>query len=304
MKASLPKVYIWLINTLKRNVNGLTLKELDEEWKRSNLSEGKSLSRSTLTRHREDIEDTFGVKIDCNKKNCNRYYIANPECLKDHSIQNWMISTLTVSHLISESLSLQDQILLESVNSAEDLLSKVIEAMKKRVRLQVVYRKYGVKESRPKVVEPYCVKLFMRRWYLLVHDEKNQFFLYSMDRIQSLELTDEHYEKDEDFVPENFFREYFGVMTMKDVPMEKIVLRAYGNERYYLKDLPLHTTQKEVANNDEEDYTDYQLHLRPTVDFIREILSKGNRVKVVSPKKVAESVKKELCEALKKYEEN
>lgn len=309
MKANLLKEYIWLLDAISKT-NGITFKELNGKWERSELSEGAHLSRATFNRHRDDIFDTFGIEIECDRQS-NRYRIANPERLKEQTVQNWMISTLTVNNIISESLSLQDRILLESVPSAGDFLTKVIEAMKQGVRVRVTYHKYGEETSRPLVVDPYCIKLSSQRWYMLAHrrkqieekqETKDLYFLYSFDRIETLEQTDEHFEMDPEFDPEAFFKEFFGVMTIDEVPLARIRLRVYGKERYYMKDLPLHITQRVVA--EEEEHTDFEMTLRPTIDFIHQLLAKGNRVKVLEPASLVERIREELRLAMERYEDN
>ena len=77
-------------------------------------SDGVEIARATFNRHRSAIRDIFGIYIDCDRRS-NKYYIANEHELRGNSIQNWMISTLSVSNIISESMSLNDRILLESI---------------------------------------------------------------------------------------------------------------------------------------------------------------------------------------------
>lgn len=110
----------------------------------------------------------------------------------------------------------------------------------------------------------------------------------SFDRITSLVLTDEPFAVDPDFDAEAFFSEYFGVMTDDRIPLQRIVLRAFGNERYALRDLPLHPSQQLVE--DKGEYVDFELFLRPTSDFLAHILSRGRWVKVISPESIAQRI--------------
>ena len=110
----------------------------------------------------------------------------------------------------------------------------------------------------------------------------------SFDRITSLVLTDEPFAVDPDFDAEAFFSEYFGVMTDDRIPLQRIVLRAFGNERYALRDLPLHPSQQLVE--DKGEYVDFELFLRPTSDFLAHILSRGRWVKVISPENIAQRI--------------
>ena len=94
------------------------------------MSGGVEMSRTTFYRHKCAIEDMFGIYIECDRKNGNKYYIGNEEVLREESVQNWMLSTLSVSNMLGESQSLHQRILLENIPSGDEKLQVVINAMK------------------------------------------------------------------------------------------------------------------------------------------------------------------------------
>lgn len=159
--------YIWLVNIIHR-AHGITFGEINRKWLETEMSEGISLARSTFNRHKDAIQDMFGIYIECDKKNGFKYYIGNEEVLDEDSIQNWMLSTLSVNNILSESKSVHDRILLESIPSDGENLHRFIDAMKRGLRIIVRYRRYTSEYETSMKVEPYCVKLFNRRWYGLV----------------------------------------------------------------------------------------------------------------------------------------
>ena len=110
------KEFIWLVNTIYK-ARKISLNEINERWLKTEISEGVEMSRTTFFRHRNAIEDIFGINIDCDRKAGNKYFIANRDVLREDSVQNWMLTTLSVSNLLSESKSLNDRILLETVPS-------------------------------------------------------------------------------------------------------------------------------------------------------------------------------------------
>ena len=242
------KEYIWLVNTIRKaNDDGITFAEINEKWLETELSEGVELARSTFNRHKDAIEDIFGLIIDCNRLNGYRYFISNEEVLGEDSIQNWMLNTLTVNNIIGEALTLQDRILLQPAPVEGDYLKMVIEAMKKSVKLAVDYRKYGDEEPRHLNFEPYCIKLFKQRWYILGHFHRNAtanrpemdyFGVFSFDRILNMSLTDDKFQMDPSFSAQAYFEECFGVLVNDDTVAQRIVIRVFGDERYYVKDLP------------------------------------------------------------------
>lgn len=294
--------YIWLVNTIHR-FGRLSLDEINRRWLDTELSEGVPIARSTFNRHRDAILDMFGIIIDCDKKDGFRYYIDNEEVLEEDSIQNWMLSTLSVNSILSESKAVQKRILLESIPSDGEDLHKFIEAMKRGVRVKVNYRRYGGQGyGSPMKLDPFFVRLFNKRWYALVKfpEPTGRLFTLAFDRIISLDVTDEKFDYPKDFDPATWFRDSYGIVRDQEVPVETVVLRAFGKEANYLRDLPLHHSQKEVETADA--YSDFSLTLRPTADFFSPLLSRGVAIKVLEPQWLADEIKQLHQAAVELYQ--
>ena len=121
--------------------------------------------------------------------------------------------------------------------------------------------------------------------------------IYSLDRMKSATLTDEHFERPADFSPEAYFAEYFGVMV-DGTPMEHVVVRVYGKKANLLRTLPLHASQRELESCDE--YTDFAMDIRPSIDFVSELMSKTDYLDVLEPASLKEKIRGILSEALKR----
>lgn len=301
MKAyALFQQYIWLVNTIHK-AGRLTLDEINRLWLKTSMSDGVSIARSTFIRHRDAILDMFGIIIECDRKDGFRYYIYNGEVLEEDSIQNWMLSTLSVGSELAESRSVHDRILLESVPSGGEYLHRFIEAMKSGVRVSVQYRRYGSGQKSNMKLDPHFVKLHGRRWYALVKfpEPESYLFILAFDRIVSLEITDEKYVYDRDFDPAGWFRECYGIVRDPEVPVERVVVRAFGREANYLRDLPLHHSQKEIVTT--EDHSDFEMFLRPTSDFFSPLLARGAAIKIMEPQWLAEEIRKQHLAATELY---
>lgn len=304
------KEYIWLVNTI-RKAKKISLAEINEKWRETDMSGGVDFARATFNRHKDAIQDIFGIYIECDRKAGHKYYIGNSRVLEEDSVQNWMISTLSVNNMLSESMLMRERILLESVPSEGEYLQTIIEAMQKNVRVAVDYQRYSAATPRHFTMEPYCLKLFRQRWYMLGHfhrdatpekPEADYFGIFSLDRIKDIELTDIKFKVKKDFDAKEYFKEYYGVITGDGTECERVVLRAYGDQRFYMRDLPWHHSQTEIASG--EDFTDYELTIRPTLDFSNKIVSEGNRVKVLSPQWLADEVRDMHLDAVKMYDEH
>ena len=287
--------YVWLVNTL-RQYKKLSLEEISALWVKDQINDGSPLIRASFIRHKDAILNMFGIIIECDLEDGYKYYIANPEVLNDDSIERWMLSSLTVNTALTNSASLKDRILLENIPAGEEYLQTLILAMRSNRRVIIEYKRFGA-ESKERTVSPYALKLFHRRWYLLAYTGRH-IATFSLDRIQSVVLTEETFEMPADFSPQQYFSEYFGVTT-DETPLAHVVIRASGWAPDYLNTLPLHHSQREIAH--QENYTDYSLDIRPTPDFIGELISYGDSIKVLEPTDLRLKICKILKETLNEY---
>ncbi|MBQ3926905.1 MAG: WYL domain-containing protein, partial [Bacteroidaceae bacterium] len=230
------KEYIWLVNTIY-HAGRISLADINKRWMRTDMSEGMPLSRTTFNRHKDAIEDIFGIYIDCDRRDGYRYYIGNEEVLREDSVQNWMLSTLTVNNIVRESIKLQHRIVLENIPSDGECLETVIKAMRESKKVTIRYRRYQSAEAKTFTISPYCIKLFRQRWYLLGKFHDGGFAIFSFDRMEDITPTDEPFKMDKGFNAKEFFSECYGVVIGDGTLPERIVLRAYGSERCYLRDL-------------------------------------------------------------------
>ena len=287
--------YIWLVNTL-RQYKRLSLEEISDLWVKDQVIGGSPLTRASFIRHKDAILNMFGIIIECDLDRGYKYYIANPEVLDDESIERWMLSTLTVSTVLSDSVSLRERILLENVPAGEEYLQTIIQAIKTNRRLLITYQRFG-NESYEKTISPYALKLFHQRWYLLAFTGRH-YATYSLDRMLAVSLTDETFEMPDDFSPQEYFSEYFGVLT-DETPLEHVVIRAYGRTPDYLRTLPLHATQRELSQTDE--YTDFSIDIRPTPDFIGQLLNHANGLEVLEPADFRLKIREIIEKTLNRY---
>ena len=284
--------YIWIVNTL-RQYKKLSLEQLNELWVKDQVIGGEPLNRKSFLRHKDAILNMFGIVIECDLEHGYKYYISNPEVINDDTIEGWMLSTLTVNTVLSDSISLRNRILLENVPAGEEYLQTIILALKTNRRLTITYQRFGC-ESYEATLSPYALKLFRQRWYLLAYTGR-YIAIYSLDRTLSVEISDETFVMPEDFSPADFFEEYYGI-TADNTPMAHVVVRAYGNVPNYLRTLPLHASQKEIEQTDE--YAVFTYDIRPTV---LELMSYTEGLEVLEPIELRNKIRETLKASLERY---
>ena len=282
--------YTWLIETIRR-AGKISHRDLSDKWERcKDLSDCKPLHRATFIRWRDNIFSQFGIIISCQRVGGYLYYIENPEDIDEDELKKWMLDSFAVGNLIGENLSLKGRILVDQIPSGRDHLTTILEAMKENRVVNIIYKPFWYSHPFEIPVEPYCVKLFENRWYMLGHNlSKDTIRLYGLDRIESVEITNREYKWPKDFSASEYFSNYFGIVTDDRVKPERIVLRANKDHTPYLKSLPLHHSQELIEDNGE--YADFSLYLAPTYDFIMKLLHVGGMVEVISPASLRKTMK-------------
>ena len=281
MAKNLLNKYVWLVETIYKTKK-ISFEEINQRWVDNDLSEGKPLPIRTFHKWRQAIEEMFGLIIDNENGGQYRYYIENADDLKNGSMRSWLFNTLTVSNLMMESASIKDKILFEEIPDGEQYLPVILDALKNSHVLGMTYQSYSRDEANTFEVEPYCLKAFKQRWYLVARSPYyDKIMIYSLDRVKWLGLTEKSFKYPKDFIPEEFFEDSFGIIADPKVKIETVKLKVSAGQANYLRSLTLHQTQKEIERTDE--YSIFIVRLRPTFDFRQEILSQGCDIEVLEP---------------------
>lgn len=281
MSKSLINKYVWLVDTIYR-AKYITFEEINRRWLDDERSEGLEIPKRTFHTWINEIEEMFGLVIMCERKGGYNYYIENADEIKQGGLRNWLLNTISTSNLLMDNQQLRDRILLEEVPSVKDHLSSILAAMKADKTLLVTYQSYWRDESSTFELEPYCVKLFKQRWYLVGRSPYyDQIRVYALDRIQDLETLEKKFKMPKKFNPKAFFEDYYGIIANDNAKVETVRLKVSANQSNYLRSLLLHASQKEVEKC--EEYSVFELRLCPTFDFQQELLWNGDAVEVLEP---------------------
>ena len=302
--------YVWLVDLLRR-YKRLTFEEINAHWVKSGLSYGEEdeLPLRTFHNHRQAIKDIFDVYIDCDMKNGYKYYIDQPERLENDSLRIWLLDSFATLNHIHADASLKDRIIYEDVPSGQIWLTTIMEAMRQGKILDLTYRAFGKKKEFTFDLEPYYLKIYNRRWYLIgkhpcYQQEKDEadrqgktydrpiFRVYALDRVLWINITDKSFKMDKSFEINSFYEGCCGI-TPSDISIEHIIIRAYGREADYLRSLPLHDSQEEIEAEDGNAL--FSFDIRPTFDFYLMLMSQGDQLEVLEPLSVREEMKKHIA---------
>ena len=287
------KRYVWLINTIYRN-GYITFEDISRKWVCSTVNEvGEGyLPERTFFNHIEAIKDIFGIEIKCNRVN-RGYYIANSDDLEGDGIKVWLLQSMSLSNMLAESRDMSDRILFEKIPSSQRWLELFVDAMRDGKAMEITYQGFWSKEPSTFTINPYCLKLFKQRWYVLAKSVSTKDLrIYCLDeRMQGAEVLNQAFRVPAKFDAERFFAGMFGVILPDEGP-EKILLKVDDSQVGYFKSLPLHDSQREVESTPE--YTIFEFKVAPTYDFKQVVLSNNHFVEVLAPEYFRDEVKADI----------
>lgn len=294
--------YVWLIDTI-RQAKQITLEEINQAWLQERslrLEDEGEIPERTFHRHRQAIADLFGIDILCNRFNGNTYYIDNEEELSGNSFTAWLFNGIAIDNRMLDNKFVKDYILYEKTSGGIEYLPQIIKALSHNNVLTISYTRFNSCNEKEWIIEPYGLKQSGQRWYLIGRKPGRAYLsILSLDRINSLHIEKETFERDKTVNIATWFRDVVGVNVDESFGVQPVRLRVYGNQRAYLETLPLHESQQLVAHT--ADYSDYELTLRPEYEFQHAVLALGPDAEILSPPWLREDMKFYATEILKRY---
>ena len=295
--AYLFECYIWLINTIARGP--ISREVINEKWAHSPVNDYKQdyIPESNFHRWKNTIELLFDIQIKCNSNN--EYYIEEAADLRGANMRTRMLNLISINSLLKDCKELNRQILFEPVPAGEQFLAPIIEALRDKHAIQMTYQGFDKTHPSTFVVEPYCLKMFKQRWYLLAYSpDMDRKLVYALDRMHEVELTKQKYELPNDFDAEFYFRNTYGVSFAEEQP-EEVKISISAGQANYLRTLPLHPSQKEEERN--EEYSVFSYYVVPTFEFCQELYQYGSDVEVLAPEKLRQEFARDAAKTNKMY---
>lgn len=276
--------YIWLVDLIYRN-DGITRDEINRYWSRSRLNDSKEdeIPERTFHRHKEAIKDLFDIDIVCNRHGGKTYHIANYESLAHDNSINWRLNTFAVNNVLPECKDLGNRILFEPIPAGQQYLMPIIEAMHDSRVLNISYQSFSMNIPASHEIEPYCLKIYKQRWYLLGRrPDRDVMRTFALDRIKCIELTSKTFLLPVSFDAEKYFENTIGIIVEDNCPPQTIKIYAVNGQQDYIRSLPLHSTQQEYETG--ANCAKFSIFAQPNYDLIQELLRYGEDVMVLSPK--------------------
>jgi len=258
-----------------------------------------AFSKRTLQRDLSEIRNLFGVDI-AYSKSPKGYYIVEDD-LENMNFQR-MMEAFDLFNSLNISQDLTQHILLEKRRpQGTENLYGLLHAIKNRLQIRFTYQKFWEEEITHRTAEPYALKEFNNRWYIIAKNLKDgQTKSFALDRLSDLEITNQIFTLPLNLNIEQTYRYCFGIMSPTEPEPSDIILSFEPGQGKYIKTLPLHETQKIMT--DDENQLIIKLTVYPTHDFVMELLSYGERLRVLEPQSLVREIKEAHRLAYQRYQ--
>lgn len=273
---------------------------LQNKYEENDVEQELKFTERTFQRDKKDISKVSGIKISYSKAR-KTFYIAEDELT---NAEETVFDNLLLVEAYRQTRKNSEIMIFEPRKSRGlNLLNELIHATQNKKITSFTYEKFWTDEVSQRVVEPYVLKEFQHRWYLLANEFKSDNFYiktYALDRITNLVIKNSTFQK-QDFDVRKHFENSFGIIAPNHEQPIEIILSFDLEQGNYIKSLPLHHSQS--FQKEENIRTFFRYFLVPSYDFIQQILFFGSRVEVISPEFVRNEVNDELKKALRFYKD-
>lgn len=252
------------------------------------------ISSRTFDRYLDFIQEVFPCVIKCD--NDYRYHIQplhNEYGAKEEFLNYFteLYNVVEASDLLRKHI---DRVYNADVITGMSYLADIMEAIDTEHGLEYTYESYTQKTEKRRQFIPYFVATWEGRWYLVAEatTHPGSLAVYALERMKNLVVLPDVMRRTINTTVEEFFRDSYGIQHAGDEKPVDILLKAKGSQRKYLRRKPIHISQKEVVDNDAEDFTIFTMHLVPCYNFYQQILRLRENVEILEPKEVRDEVRK------------
>lgn len=183
------------------------------------------------------------------------------------------------------------------------LLNPLYNYIAHRQTLRIEYQSFTAR--RPCVYEmfPHLLKEFRNRWFLFGSRAKDMvLYNLALDRIINVEpANDVPYQDNPFFDSETFFNDVIGVSKNIGKKPTTITIWASSEQSKYIKTKPLHRSQKQIGNRNEDGSCIFQIEVVLNFELYSVLMSYGPGLKVLSPPNVVAYMRDRLRQAADAY---
>ncbi len=259
-------------------------------------------SKRTIERDFEQIRNNFGIYIDYDTHKAGYYIQEDLSSNLDSFIRFLEVANTA-------------QLLLKGISETKDFIKDIefdlrggllgtehlhilLEAIKKQQKIRFSHYNYLTEQKTDVLFDPYFLKEYLGRWYVVGLREDGEIRTFGIDRISELVVTPLWFEKDKDTQARENFDSIIGLVYSYG-KQQRVILSFSPQQGKYVKSLPWHHSQNVLEDNENE--LRISLFVVPNYELFQQILMHGADVEVVEPEWLREEIKGKIMDALIRY---
>ena len=163
------------------------------------------------------------------------------------------------------------------------LLQELFECIKEKTVIKVDYKSFNSEKPIEKIIHPYLLKQYNKRWYLFGLDEKhNRIDNSPLDRIVTFKPISSDYNDLLRRELDTYFDDIIGVTRLANAQAEDITIRIQKERASYVTTKPIHRSQKIVVQDENGDL-EISLKLIVNKELVSQLLSFGKDIEIIQP---------------------
>lgn len=181
-----------------------------------------------------------------------------------------------------------------------EFIDFVYQAIAQKSAISIEYKSYKAREALKYGLQPLLLKEFRNRWYVIgKKPTSNEIINLALDRVVSMERSNERFDERFDFDPSEFYKDVIGVTVEPGGEPIEIRLLLNWNTAPYVITKPIHHSQK--IENSSIDGIEISIKVQHNHELEKEILSHGENIKVLAPRNLKRIIAMRLSEASDLY---
>ena len=264
----------------------------DANWHAETLTR----SQRTLQRDIKDIWELYNIEIKA--KSDGKYYIISNE---QQEFNNRLFEAFDTFNALNIKENVSKDIQFEQRRpQGTSNFSGLLHATQEKMEIKFLYQKFYEEEPEMRHIDPYLLKEFRYRWYIIGKDHKDGHIKsFGLDRIQVLEHTKVRFDTKSKNEVAKRYKNCFGIVSPNAEKPSKVIISCTKIQGRYIQALPLHHSQHTIKETKDEIVLGMKVYL--TYDLFMELLSYGENIKVQEPQKLAEIIKAKHNKGFEQY---
>jgi predicted DNA-binding transcriptional regulator YafY len=298
---SILKQYSLLIEWLQRG-NYITRKKLTERLE----EEGFSVSSRTFDRIIQALRDEFGFQIEFDTTKKGYRLVIDEENKKQIQLFLKIAAMSEANEILVAALRNGSEIYTRifpeihqdysGMNHFEPLVKAILEER----QIEFTYQKFISTKKTQYLLEPYLLKEYDGRWYLIAfHPTKKWFQTFGIDRISELKINKKKFKRKEQENPLALFENIVGV-TLDNKEISEVIFETQPVHAKYIQSLPLHSSQQVIKTNKDGSCV-FSIQVAINYELKELFLRMGSLAKVIQPESLVNELKEEFKKALNNY---